>query len=57
MHVKTMKVSFHHPHFLYKFKLELTLYDNKNMFNIDPTSVRNQFMEIRKTLILKSEES
>ena len=54
MHMKSVKVSFHHPHYIYKFKLELSLCDNINMLNIDPIAIAKHFAHICHSLTLTS---
>lgn len=54
--MKNIKVSFHHTHHIYKFKLDLNVYENSNMLNIDPRKSMATFQGIVNKLIVTTEE-
>lgn len=54
--MKNIKVSFHHTYHIYKFKLDLHVYENSNMLNIDARKTTATFQSIVNTLILTIEE-
>lgn len=54
--MKNLKVSFHHPSYIYKFKVELNVLEDTNMFCIDPHRTIEQYNRIISHLILTVEE-
>lgn len=41
--MRNIKISFHHRSHIYKFKVDLNVADNSNMFSIDPRKINEAF--------------
>jgi hypothetical protein len=50
--MKNIKLSFHHPNFIYNFKIDLHISDVINMLSMDPHKIIHKFNTIFNVLIL-----
>lgn len=43
MRMRNIKISFHHRNYIFKFKVDLNVADNSNMFSMDPRKINESF--------------